>query len=168
MHTYDTHKFYKHSAQVILALCWLIGSCAGIEAGVRCEAFVSAGLRMACRISNLVLPLAVLLPICFVWLAGQRSLRVLIYPMLTMKAFFDGVIFACLSVSFGSAAWLVAPLLLLSDRVATICFIYLSSRCVENDAADLQRSFQCSFALVAGAIVLDCLFVAPYLTSIMS
>ena len=168
MHTYDTQRFFKRNAQVILVLCWVIGLYVGAGDGVRSVSLVSNSLRMACRVGNSVLPLAALLPICFVWLTGYRSLRFLIYPVILIKAYFDGVVFVGVSASFGSAVWLVTPLLLLSDRVATICFIYLASQCVGNEMADLQRSSLCSFMIVLGAIILDILFVAPYLASIMS
>ena len=153
--------------QTCLVLCCSIGLTLGLYAGFCVSNSISAYFFKAAHLVGAWPVVTTVLPILFVWFFLWRDLPGLIYPVMFLKAFADGIIFIGIAHAFGSAAWLSGLLLIAADRIATFIQLWFASRFLEGKEANLHRSFLLCLTAIIAAIIFDYLVVAPYLISLM-
>lgn len=167
MQLHNIGKLFRPDRWITLVLCWSLGLSLGIYHGFDLRYIMGAYLRQACHSAITYPVVTTVLPIVFVWLATWRSLSGLIYPLLFLKSFTDGIIFIGLSGAFGAAIWVLAPMLLLSDRIATVVLLLFSANCLDIEQINLHRCFVVCLAITLAAIFFDHYFIAPYLAGLM-
>ncbi len=153
--------------QTCFVLCWSIGLTLGLYAGF-CALSPMSDYLYASALSVGAWPVATtILPFLLVWFFLWRDLPGLVYPVMFLKAFADGLVLIGISRAFGSAAWLFAPLLIAADRIATVIQLWFAARYLAGRDANLHRSFLLCLSAIIAAIFFDYFVIAPYLISLM-
>lgn len=147
--------------------CWLLGLLLGTLLAVGADASMISLMRRAanCRVS-IVLLLTAVLP----FLISAYAVSIYRYSILSvlglLKAFaysFCGI----LSVrAFGSAGWLVQPMLQFTDSITTIFLCFFGIRCCVDQTGFKRDLIICILVSVA-AVIIDYALVSPYLLSLM-
>ena len=168
MHIHNqSYRCLHMNHQTCFVLCWSIGLTIGLCAGFGNSLSFSCYLYQAANHLPAWPIVTTILPILAVWFCLFQNLPGLIYPIMFLKAFADGVIFVCISYAFGSATWLLGPLLIASDRAATVIQLWFASRFLEGTGDKLHRTFLFCLLMIIAAIMLDHFVIAPYLISLM-
>ncbi|MBE6982743.1 MAG: hypothetical protein E7435_00430 [Ruminococcaceae bacterium] len=160
-------KVVRLDGQTIFVLCWSLGLTLGAYTGFYVGRYFSEYLYQAGYMMGGLPIFTTILPLLLMWFAAWHTLYGLIFPIMFMKAFTDGLVMVSLSCAFGSATWLFCPLLLLSDRIATVVQLLFAAQCLGGKHPRLHQSFLLCFATITAGILFDYLFVAPYFVSIM-
>jgi hypothetical protein len=160
-------KGLQLDSQICLVLWYTIGLTLGLYAGFCISNPVSTYLYEAAHFVGAWPVVTTVLPLLFVWFFLWRDLPGLIYPVMFLKAFADGIIFIGIAHAFGSAAWLLGLLLIASDRIATVIQLWFASRILEGKEANLHRSFLLCLTAIISTVIFDRLVIAPYLISLM-
>ena len=154
--------------QTCFVLCWSFGLTLGLYAGF-CALSPISGYLYESALSVGTWPVATtILPILLVWFFLWRGLPGLVYPVMFLKAFSDGIVLIALAYAFGSATWLLSPLLIASDRIATVILLWFASRFLEGNESKLHSAFLFCLSATIAAIIFDQFVIAPYLSSLMS
>ena len=103
-----------------------------------------------------------ILPTILVFLAYRLSKPVLIFPIITIKAFCYSCCIAGFKAAWGSAGWLVSTLLMISDTASAVmllwfCF-HLSARKQKNALVHLFVSIFISVLITA----FDLMIISPF------
>lgn len=159
--SFNTHKC------TLLIFAWSIGLTLGICAEPRISGMLPSCLMNACfSNSTLVVPSA-LVPITLVWLVTKYSMHGLIYPILFCKAYFDGLLFCAIGVTFGSASWLMGILLLFTDRLATVFLICFSIQCLYGCNYRINRWYVAFLLLIVSGMATDYFCISRSLIHLM-
>ena len=161
-------KDLQLDCQTCFVLCWSIGLTLGLYTGFCFSNSVSACLFEAAHFVGAWPVITTVLPILFIWFFLWRCLPGLIYPVMFLKAFADGLVLIGLSRAFGSATWLFGPLLIASDRIASVIQLWFASRFLSGSEGKLHRAFLLCLSAIIAAIILDHFVIAAYLSSLMS
>ena len=145
----------------LLVLIWSAGISLGLIFGDS-----DPGVLPDCLMTTLSAPVTIgvllsSLPLIIGLLLLRFSLQYLIFPLLFLKAFFDGFLMMTASVAFGSALWIIYWPLFFSERCINFWFLWLSS-CIPNREGDSRR-----FLLITIAVLVDFFLVSPWLHRLM-
>lgn len=152
-----------------LACTWILGLMAGSACSVHSGTLLTSLMRTAAssRVSIVGLMSAVLLPLLFSAAAVYISNIWLLIPIAFSKAFLFAYFAAGLTLSFGSAGWLIRFLFMFSDCMILpllwwywICFIDGRNRLFYRDTA----------VALAVAVMIGCFdycTVSPFLASLL-
>lgn len=163
----DALKFLCFDRQTVLVLCWSIGLTLGIYFGFEIASPISSYLWQAGRTALKFPIITTVFPIVLIWLFVWRALPGMIYPIIFMKAFTDGIVMVGIAYAFGSATWLFGPIYLISDRLATVICLFFAARCLESGGFKMHRCFALCLATTITASLLDYAFISPYFASLM-
>lgn len=157
----------RHLVLILLVLC-------AFAVGIRCSVYTGAIavplVRIACRssVSTVRLLYSSELPFLVAIFAVLYSKPLFLIPLCFFKSVCFSFCLACVYTAFGSAAWLVIPMLMLSSAVSLLLFLRFSLSYVTGfrDRAGMELGI--SMAFVAGISFWDSFFVAPFLSAIMN
>lgn len=155
MHTHKLSQIYRLDVHTLSVIFWTVGLIAGIYAGASISESLSAAVFRSFFTRNSFFIPAAILPITLTFFVAKYSLHGMIYPILFLKAFLDGVILLSLGRCFGSASWLLGMPALFSDRVSTVFWLYYSIRCLEDKSYRFQRWYFAFLLVTIGTILLD-------------
>ena len=150
-----------------LVLCWSFGLSFGIYVGTSLSDILSVLLRSSCYTGSTLIVPAAIIPITLVWIASRHSMSGFIYPILFLKAFFDGIVLLGIAEAFGSAAWLMGLLALMTDRFATVILLYYASRCLQTDARNSDKLFFVLILLIIVISVFDYFLISGNLINLI-
>ena len=167
MQVHNIRKFSHMDPLVLITLCWSLGLCLGVWVGPEVSPPLAQFLQQACSHGSGFIVLSAVLPLVLIWLAFWRTSAGLLYPVLFLKAFMDGVMLIAISCAFGSSAWLVGSMLLLSDRVGTFVLLYISAFCAGSQRFSSHKPFVISLIAVSVVCLLDHLYISPFLLTLM-
>ena len=167
MQVHNIRKFTHMDPLVLITMCWSLGLCLGVWCGLEVSQPLAQFLQQACRYSGGYIVLSAVFPLVLIWLAFWRSSSGLLYPVLFFKAFMDGVMVMAISCAFGSSAWMIGSMLLLSDRVGSFALLYTSAFCAGSQRFSSHKPFVISLIAVSAVCLLDHLYISPFLLTLM-
>ena len=156
-------KSMKTPAALLWLVCfWSVGSALGIWIASGNVDILAAALRLADGSDRSALPLSALLPLFAVYLASRLRLPGLIFPILFLKSLLDSFLLMGISAAYASATWLVAALLLFTDKVATVFLLYFAGKCLTEQDQPQTMRFISILLIIAVTILVDRFYIAPY------
>lgn len=154
--------FKKHYSLIVLLFLWLVGLIAGYCIFFLYRPYLSVQMRSV--ISQPVSIVGLLCTVFFPFLCTYASISanrpVLIWAVCFFKAVAFSFSFACVSVLFGSAAWIIRFLLMFSD-ICSLLPLFLIWIRSSGDAGMYNFGMSAVFALVLAAV--DYFFISPFL-----
>ena len=117
------------------------------------------------RVSIVLLLSAALMPFLITAYAVSIKQHTAVWALAFFQSFFY-VLCGVLTVrSFGSAGWLVQPMLQFSDSVASILFCWFGLRCFSR--GDVRKDLTVCVFICIAAVIMDYFLVSPFLVSLM-
>lgn len=152
----------------ILGLFWLLGLLLGIFFTARADDSYFLLMRQAacCRVSITGLAAVVVLPFLFCTFAA--SVGIWLIPWICLiKAFLFSSCAAALTVSFGTAGWLVRLLLQFSDGMCLPLLFWFSARLYACNRDDVFRDLRNCLLFAAATVCIDFCVISPFLVSLI-
>ncbi len=168
MQTHSFRNYFPNEPSLYIVAVWSIGLCLGIWIGQEVSYPLSGYLSLACSRPASPVVVASVLPLILIWLSVWRTSPGLIFPVLFMKAFLDGILLIAVSRAFGTASWLLAPMLLFSDRISTFILLFASAKYLTGDLVSHHRWFFLCFVVLICVLLIDYLCVSPCLITFVS
>lgn len=165
----DSTRWRRRIALAVLAACWLTGLLLGIFYAARAGDTYSLLMRMApsCRVSISGLAASALLPFLFAAFAVYISKPELLILVCFLKAFS----FACCGFgvmdAFGSAGWLIRPLLQFSDGCTIPLLCWFSIRHISDIQPTWRADIGVCCMIAAVAVGFDYCLVSPFLVTLI-
>lgn len=163
-------SFLVPRRRVIFFLCaWVVGVLAGILAATGMDDSSLSVMRLAAgsRVSIVSLFLTASVP----FLITAVAVSIHQYPVLLAICFARSFCFGCcawLGVrAFGSAAWLIQPMLQFSDGILMAVFLLLGLWLCSHEDANAKRPVICCILFTGAVTLFDYLAVAPFLASLL-
>lgn len=147
---------------------WLLGLLCGTLFAVGADDSLASLMRAAAsnRVSIVVLLTTAFLP----FLITAYAVSINRYAIGSCLALLKGFAYSfcgCVIVrAFGSAAWLVQPMLQFTDMVTSILLCWFGIRCFTRQCS-LRRDLAVCILISAAAVVIDYLLVSPFLAALM-
>lgn len=168
MQKHNIRNYFPSDPSLYIIAVWIVGLCLGIWVGQDVSYLLSSYLYLACfRVGSPIAIMAVL-PLVLVFLAVWRKSSGLVFPILFLKAFADGIVLIAVAQAFGSASWLLGPLLLFSDRVSTFILIWSCAKCLDGSFISHRKWFFLCITTVISVSLIDYLFISPNLIAFVS
>lgn len=157
-----------NAAAVLLSLIWILGLFFGVQIAAHAGEDVLSLMRTAPRAGvSIVGRFAVLLvPFLLSALAAFLQWRWLLFLICFFKAYFFAFVSGAVALAFGSAGFLVCPLLLFSDICLLPLLFWFCLRLLRADRRTIWRS---ALPCAACAVVLgclDCFVISPFLRAV--
>lgn len=150
-------------------LCWCAGLFLGTSLAGQAEPASVSLMRAAAsrQVSILNLLFVLFIPFLLSAFAVFLSQRWLLFPIALGKAFSFGYTAGLIGCAYGTAWWLVRPLLMFSDCLAVPLLCWFMLRCL----ADHRRALWWDLALCAGITAMigsiDIVVIAPFLAALI-
>lgn len=150
---------------LFFAACWAAGLALGAAAGLAaCETYLLLMRRAALSPVSIVCRFLVpLLPFLIAAFADLFSKPRVLPALAGLKAFFFSLSACACYRSFGSAAWLVFPMLRFADVLLLPVFCLLCLNILEHGAAKRLWVYGACAAAWMIACALDCFWISPFL-----
>ena len=147
------------------SLLWCFGLCIGFSFAYFERGIFSSWMRVAVKqpVSIVALLVCNFLPLCLSALAYSIHLPLVGHIILFCKAVSFGFNVLLITFSFASSSWLVCLLLLFSDMFLCMILLWM---CLIHASGNLQAHSWRYLAIGFGVIVMDYVYIAPFLQSI--
>lgn len=155
---------------LLFLLSWVVGILAGLLTAAGADESCLSVMRLAasCRVSVVLLFLTAFAP----FLITAFAVSIHQYPVLLVLCFVRSFGFGCcawLTVrAFGSAAWLIQPMLQFSDGILMAGYVLYGLWVCGHWASSPERPALVCMLLCAAVTVFDYLAVAPFLASLLA
>ena len=152
---------------IIVGSCWIIGLISGFFVAAMCADDCGTTLIALARLQPSLLQL------CALRLAPVLAFAMCIHwqPLAMLVVWGKGTLFTfCLSDiarTFLAAGWIVQPLLLFSDFVATVVFLWFSIRSTESRKQTIFFDVVLCSIIIFIACIIDYNAVSPYLMMLL-
>ena len=158
------HKSFILGHRVpILFTCGLLGLAAGILAASATDSLPSLMRLAACCPVSIVLLLPVLPFLIAAWAVSIEQWNIL-WVTVFLRYFAWGFLAAGCLRCFGTAAWLVQPMLQFTDNLSLVLF---SLYCFSLRARE-KRLLAAAVTGTVLAAIIDCSVISPFLVSLLS
>lgn len=161
--TKTTAKFYWLFLVWILGLAF--GYCHGLRSGDMLSACFSAAGRL--RISAVAHAASVLLPFALSALAAF-FIPFALFPLAFLKAFIYGLTIACVRSAYGSAGWLMLPLLVFAESISVPVYLWFWSSLLEQGRSALCKKMFITISALFVICAFDCCVISPFLFRVLS
>ena len=155
--------------ELLFLSAWIVGISAGMLTAIGIDDSILPVMRLAasCRVSIVVLFLMASIP----FLITAFAVFIHQYPILLIICFVRSYGFGCLAWlivrSFGSAAWLMQPMIQFSDGILLVVYVlYGLWHCSHWERNPKRPVLVCMF-ITAVVTIIDYLAVSPFLVSLL-
>lgn len=156
-------KFIQSKQVVILLLIWLFALVWGYSRGIHNAGFGSGYYINASQLRISVLTFALSEGVSFsVSALAAFFIPFALFLLAFTRSYFYGMALACIQLAFGSADWLVLPLLCFTETLSIPIYLWFwSNRLQQGSAVSLKKLFIAASALIL-VFVADCCVVSPF------
>ena len=148
--------------------CWIVGLLLGIFFAAETGFAVSMMRRAAsCRVSIVLLFVGGALPFLIAAYAVMIERYFILFSLVLLRCFCFGYCAWTAVLSFGSAGWLVQPMLQFTDSILLAVLCFFSLRWSGGYDRHLKRDLTFCIALTAAVAVIDFSAVSPFLASLL-
>lgn len=153
----------------LFVIGWIVGLLAGTVFAVITDVSFLPLMRKAaaCRVSIIGLMCTALLPFLFAAYAVFINRFELLLTVCVCKVFSFAYCAVLAARAFGSAGWLVQPLLQFTDICTVPVLCWFSLRHIRTDTVSLRTEFSVCLFLTAAAAGLDYFVVSPFLAKLI-
>lgn len=157
-------------ATAALALCWCLGLLSGVCLVPCVSKSLFSWMRLAARsrVSIVGLLCGNFLPFLISYLIFSFSIPRLIYAVCFFRAAGYGFCALGIRLGFGTAGWLIQPLLLFSDLLTMPVLLWFWLRNLDGSIQNRRRDFVLCGIAAAFAGAADFLLAAPFLSQLLS
>lgn len=149
---------------------WIVGILAGmLAAAAGADESVLSLMRRAasCRVSIVALFLTAVLPFLIAAYAVMIHKDLLLFASSTLRGFGFGCCAWLVVRAFGSAAWLVQPMLQFTDNILMAVYCFFGFWFCSGRGGSLKRWVIGCIILTAAVTVFDYLAVSPFLVTLL-
>lgn len=159
----------NHGRYVFMSASWVLGILLGTLSAVNADDSLLAMMRRAAdsQVSIVTLLLSAVLPFLIAAYAVFINRYAIFYAVCAGKAFAFSYCAAVIFRAFGSAGWLVQPLLQFSDTVLSILFCWFCFRRCGGDRFDGKADLAVCMIISAAVVVIDSLLVSSFLGTLI-
>lgn len=152
----------------VFFVCWISGLAAGALFAVGADPSLLSLVRRAasCRVSTVVLLLTAIFPFLITAYAVYINRFSLLFLVAVLKSFTFSFLAGVIFRSFGSAGWLIQPMLQFSDTV--LCSLYCWF-CIRScrDPGKWKRDLIICVIFAAVTVIVDSLLVSAFLRTLV-
>ena len=161
-------RAFWRNRRYLLCFCWCLGLLLGTLFAVGADASFLSLMRQAAvsRVSIVNLLTAIVLPFLFSALAVYMGRPRALYVICFCKALCFAFCIVLADRSFGTAGWLIQPLLLFSDLLLAPVLFWFSVRHIGGGSGSLQKDIGFCAAVIAAVAMLDAFWVSPFLAEL--
>lgn len=152
---------------LLIILSWVLGSLSSVFILFQYSFSLMCPLILD-RVSIVAMIVSLISPIVLLYILLNWCNIFFVIPVIYLKAFLYMSCYFSITLSFGSAGWLVRSLVLISDSICVILILFLCYQYITRNSTVFYRSFKISILIMFLIGSLDYYIISPFIMMLLN
>ena len=152
---------------LLIILSWVLGLLSSVVVLSQYSFSLMCPLNFD-RVSIVAMIVSLVFPIVLSYILLNRCNIYLVLPVIYLKSFLYMSCYFAITLTFGSAGWLVRTLVLFSDSVSVLLLLILCYRYITKNKVALYRFFRIAILILFLIGSLDYYIISPFIMTLLN